>query len=177
MYSRDLIEIMFEISKSLYDILEMRRRKKNNEEERLREYVLVELCPVIANEDIARILNEAKNEFKRKTRVNKIMIGKTKEVIEDTKRILRKVLLQNKYEVILEKTQGNNSKSSLETQTKDDTSSFLEVQIEVNVPEDARDKDVANKGEEEEEKVEDNQNPLVDTIEHLRRMQSCLRLI
>lgn len=75
----------------------MRRRYANKEEERLREYVLVELFPIIANEEIARILKEAKNEFSRKTGINKIMIRKTEEVIKDTKRILRKVFLQNQY--------------------------------------------------------------------------------
>lgn len=48
---------------------------------------------MLSKEEINRILKKAKNEFRRKTKVNKIMIDKTDEVIKDTETILRKVLL------------------------------------------------------------------------------------
>lgn len=59
-FNRDFVEIMFEIPKSLYDILEMRRGSAKVEDERLKEYVLANLCPMIAVEEVNRILKEAK---------------------------------------------------------------------------------------------------------------------
>lgn len=148
-YSIALIQIMSKIPKSLYNILEMRRQTNNKEDKRLREYVVVNICYVISKEEIDRILKEPKNQFRRKTTMNKIMIGQIDEVIKATEAILRKVLLQNQYEVIPKKTQHD-----LETKkTKVHTPSILEVQTdnkeEVNVLKDARDEDAADKGEEE----------------------------
>lgn len=51
-------------------------------------------------EEMKNILNEAKRDFKSKTRVNNLMIGQTKEVAKDTEKILKEILLKNRYNVI-----------------------------------------------------------------------------
>lgn len=48
-YNKALSEIMLEIPRSLYDILDRRKETARIEEERIREYVLVQLCLVIEN--------------------------------------------------------------------------------------------------------------------------------
>lgn len=83
----------------MYDILDARRQIASKEDERLKEYVLVNLCSIITTEEIDRLLKLTKNEFKRKYRVNKIMLGKIDEVVKETKNILTKILLDNQYEV------------------------------------------------------------------------------
>lgn len=113
-YNKVLIEIMSEIQKSLYDIFEMRRQTANKEYERLREYVIVNLCRVIAVTKMNKILQEAKPYFRSKTRVNKIMIGLTDEVVKDTKKILKLILERNQYVVV------SSAPTSQEEQPKDD---------------------------------------------------------
>lgn len=46
-FSKALIEIASEVPKSLYDILDLRKETTRIEEERIREYELVQLCSVI----------------------------------------------------------------------------------------------------------------------------------
>lgn len=62
-FNRALVEIMSEIPKNLYDVLETRRVSAQAEDERLRELILLNICSVIAKEEINRILEEAKKEF------------------------------------------------------------------------------------------------------------------
>lgn len=64
--SRALVEIMSDIPKSLSDSLEMRRKIANEEDERLRDYVIVNLCPVIVVAEMNKILQEAKPLFRSK---------------------------------------------------------------------------------------------------------------
>lgn len=124
-YSKALVELFIVIPKSVYEILDTRRLMACKEEDRLKEYVLVELCLVIAKAKMDRVLKVSNPEFSSKARVNKIMIGKIYEVAKDTKIILRTILLENKYEVVPEKTKDN-----LEAvKTKDD---ILEDAPEVN---------------------------------------------
>lgn len=94
-YSKALIELMSVIPKSLYEILDVRRQTTNKEDERLKEYVLVNLCSIICKEEIERFLQLTKNEFKSKYKVNKIMFVKIDEVAKETKNFLTKVLLEN----------------------------------------------------------------------------------
>lgn len=75
-YSKALIELMSIIPKSLYKILDARRQTTSKEDENLKEYILVNLCSVISKEEIRRLLKLAKNEFRSKYRVNKIMFEK-----------------------------------------------------------------------------------------------------
>lgn len=70
-----LVEIMFEIPRSLYDILEMRRSSAKEEDERLKEYLIVNLCMVIVVEEVDIILKEVGKVFRRKPRINKVIIG------------------------------------------------------------------------------------------------------
>lgn len=79
------------------------------EEERIREYVLVQLCHVIAKTKVDWILDENKEKFRRKKRV----IGKSDKVGKETKQILREIILENQYEVIPEKSQEDVEKSIL----------------------------------------------------------------
>lgn len=64
---------MCEIPKSLYNLLEMRRSSAKVEDDRLKEYVIVSLCSVIAAEEVNRILKEAQKHFRRKSRINKLI--------------------------------------------------------------------------------------------------------
>lgn len=57
---------MFIIPKNLNKVLDMWREIVRVEEERLREYVLINLCFVISKDEIARILKLEKNEFRSK---------------------------------------------------------------------------------------------------------------
>lgn len=110
-YSKELIEIVSEILKSLYDILDMRKKTTRIEEERIREYELVQLCPVIAKTKVDKILKKNKERFRSKTHVNKIMIGKNVEVHKETQQILREIIKKYDYDVVLEKSQGSVHKS------------------------------------------------------------------
>lgn len=75
-FNRALVEIMSEIPKSLYDILEMRRNIAKAEDDRLKEYVIVNIYLVITIEEVKRIIKESLKHFIIKIRINKIMIGK-----------------------------------------------------------------------------------------------------
>lgn len=58
-FNRALIEIVSKFPKSLYDVLEMRRDSAKEKDDRLREFVLVNICLVIVVEKIDKILKEA----------------------------------------------------------------------------------------------------------------------
>lgn len=60
------------------------------------------------------ILKESKPHFRRKTRVNKLMIGLTDEVVKDTEKIIKTILQKNQYDVV------SFSLVSQEEQPKDD---------------------------------------------------------
>lgn len=129
-FNKTLIEIMSKIPKIIYDVLECRRDSAKIEEERLREYVLVQLWPVIAEKEVDRILKEAKSEFRSKTRIYKLMIVKSKEVMKDTEKILRSVLLKNQYEVVLEKSHGDTAKSSI-SEAQDSQSQGVQSKLDI----------------------------------------------
>lgn len=99
----------------------------------MKEYVLANLCSIISKEEIDRLLQLAKNEFRSKYRVNKIMFGKIDEVVKEVEKILTKNLLDNQYEVNQVKGQGY---TNPEVQTMDDTF-VLQVEtvekVEVNI--------------------------------------------
>lgn len=69
------------------------------EDERIKEYVLVNLCFVISKDEVDRLLKMAKSRFRSKTRVNKIMLKKVDEVAKETLIILKQVLEEHKYEI------------------------------------------------------------------------------
>lgn len=102
-YSKVLLEISSIILKELYDILDVRRHATSVEDERLKEYTLVNLCFVISKDEIQRILKILQENFRSKHGVNKIMFGKFVEVAKETERILRNFLKENQYQVNLEK--------------------------------------------------------------------------
>lgn len=58
-------------------------------------YVLVNLCSIITKSEVDIILKIAKNKFRSKTRVNRIMLGKVDEVAMETEAILKQVLEKN----------------------------------------------------------------------------------
>lgn len=90
-------------------------------EEQMREHILVDLCPVMSIEEMKKIINDEKRDFKRKTRVNKLMIGKTEEVAKDTE-VLKAVLLKNRYNVVFEKMHDEDVPSGPEIEeAKEDT--------------------------------------------------------
>lgn len=55
----------------------------NKEDGRLKEYVLVNLCSLISKEEIDILIQLAKNEFKSKYIIYKIMLGKVDEVAKE----------------------------------------------------------------------------------------------
>lgn len=85
-YSKTLIELMSIIPKSLYDILDAKRQTTSKEDERLNEYVLVNLCSVITIEEIDRLLKLTKNKFRSKHRVKKSCQGRLMKLSRRLKR-------------------------------------------------------------------------------------------
>lgn len=62
-HNKALIELMTLVPKSLYKVLDMRRETTKGEEEKLREYLLVNLCLAISKIEIDIILKLAKDKF------------------------------------------------------------------------------------------------------------------
>lgn len=87
------------LPKSLYEVLEMRRVNSRIEEEHMRKRILANLCPKMSIEEMKSLLNKTEKEFKRKTRVNKIMIDEIDLVADETKKILEAFLSKNKINV------------------------------------------------------------------------------
>lgn len=101
---------MSKIPKSLYSLVEMRRSIAKEEDERLKEYVIVNLCPVIAIAEVNRILKKAKKDLRRKTRINKLMVEQIDVVIKDTKKILKPILEKNQLSHLFWKCKKCNQK-------------------------------------------------------------------
>lgn len=68
-YSKTLIELTSMIPKSLYDILDARRHTTSLEDERIKEYVLVNLSSDIAKDEVITLLKLAKDRFQSKKRL------------------------------------------------------------------------------------------------------------
>lgn len=68
----------------MYEILDARMLTTSKEDEKLKEYVLVNLCSDISKEEIDRLLQSTKSEFRSKHRVNKVMLGKINEIAKET---------------------------------------------------------------------------------------------
>lgn len=100
-YSKALIELSSMIPKSLYDILDARRHTTSLEDERIKEYVLVNLSSIISKGEVIRLLKIATKRFRSKKRVNRIMLGKIDEVTKETEEILRQFLIDHIYDVNL----------------------------------------------------------------------------
>ncbi|XP_059068609.1 uncharacterized protein LOC131859095 [Cryptomeria japonica] len=142
-FNRALVEIMFEIPRSLYDNLEMRKGSVKTKDEILREYVIVNLHNVIAIEEVKRILKEIRKAFRSKTKINKLVIGEIDEVVKDIDKILKPILKKNQYDIVSSVSEVKKVQSKVD-------------HIEVNVssaPEekgvDVQKEDVMDKGEEE----------------------------
>lgn len=88
-YSKALLELASMIPKIMYDILDAIRHTTSLEDDKIKEYVLVNLSFVISRDDVTRLFKLAKDRFQSKKRVNKLMVGKKDEVIMETKIILR----------------------------------------------------------------------------------------
>lgn len=79
--------------------MDARRHTTSLEDEIIKEYVLVNLSSVISKVEVVRLLNIAKERFKSKKRVNKIMFGKIDEVTKETEVIMRQFLIDQRYDV------------------------------------------------------------------------------
>jgi len=84
-FNRALVKILSEIPTSLSSILEMRKEAAKAKDLELREHVLSSLCPVISNKEADKFFKEVKNNFRSKTRMNKLMIGDIDEVVKEIK--------------------------------------------------------------------------------------------
>lgn len=62
-YSKTLIELSSMIPKILYDILDVRRHTTILDDERIKEYALINLSSVISKDEVTRLLNLVKNKF------------------------------------------------------------------------------------------------------------------
>lgn len=62
------------IPKGLYEVLDARRHTTSLKDERIREYALVNLCYVISKTKFDGLLKIAKDIFRSKNRVKKIML-------------------------------------------------------------------------------------------------------
>ncbi|XP_057839638.2 uncharacterized protein LOC131049594 [Cryptomeria japonica] len=98
-YSKALIELASMFPKSLYDILDVRRHTTSEEDEKINEYVLMNLSFFISQDEVIRLLNLAKDIFQSKKRVNKLILGKIDEVTKESETILRHFLIDQKVDV------------------------------------------------------------------------------
>lgn len=94
-FNKALIEIISSLLESLYEVLELRRLSSRTEQENLRKRILVDLCPEMSIEEMNSLLENSKKQFKRKTRVNKLMIGEFDVVVNETKKFLEVFLSKN----------------------------------------------------------------------------------
>lgn len=62
-YSKTLIEFASLIPKSLYDILDARRLTASQEDEKIKECVLLNLSSIISRDEVIRLLKLAKDRF------------------------------------------------------------------------------------------------------------------
>ncbi|XP_059068979.1 uncharacterized protein LOC131859358 [Cryptomeria japonica] len=83
-YSKAFIQLSSMIPKGLYDILDARRHIDHLEDERIKEYILVNLSYIVSKVEVDRFLKLAKDRFRSKKRVNKIMREKIDEVVKET---------------------------------------------------------------------------------------------
>lgn len=56
---------------------------------------------IISKAEVLRLLKIAKDRFRSKKRVNKLMLGKIDEVTKETKTILRQFVIERRYDVNL----------------------------------------------------------------------------
>ncbi|XP_057830558.1 uncharacterized protein LOC131041464 [Cryptomeria japonica] len=84
------LELSSMIPKELYDILDAWRHKTRLEDERIKEYVLVNLSSIIFNDEVIRLLKLAKERFRSKKRVNKLMFGKIDEKEQTSEKTIPK---------------------------------------------------------------------------------------
>lgn len=83
-------------------------------------------------EEMKTILNKAKKDFKRKTRVNKLMIGQTEEVAKETERILKEVLLKNIINVVSEEMHVEDIASGpVDEEVKEDIVEDTQIPLDV----------------------------------------------
>ncbi|XP_057836893.2 uncharacterized protein LOC131047082 [Cryptomeria japonica] len=68
-------------------------------DEETQEYVLVNTCSFISWVEVERLSKLANEKFKRKKRINKIMLGKINEIAKETEEIRKNFLLELRYEV------------------------------------------------------------------------------
>lgn len=133
-YNKALIEITFEIPKSLADILELRKENAKSKDIKIREHVLINLCPQITPDQMNMIFKEVKDDFRRKKRMNKLMLGEIDEIVKDTQEILLNALKTHNLPIVEEEI-DDGIESSIpdveelkinEQQTELDDSSILE---------------------------------------------------
>lgn len=98
-FNKVLVEIMFGFPPSLYNSLESRRLSALSEEKNLRKRFLTNLYLEMSIEEMDLFLEKDKKEFRRKTRVNKLMIGETDAVFNETKEILEEFLSRDKINI------------------------------------------------------------------------------
>lgn len=55
----------------------------------MQEYVLVNTCPVISRDEVERLFKLAKEKFKSKRIINRIMLGKIDEVAKEIEKIIK----------------------------------------------------------------------------------------
>lgn len=72
--------------------MDARRHTGSLDDERIKEYVLVNLCSMISKSGVDKLLKIMKRRFRSKTKVNKIMLKKFDEVAKEIETILKKVL-------------------------------------------------------------------------------------
>lgn len=84
------------IPKELYNIIDERRLIANNTDKEMKERELVNICTYITPDEVKILIEEAnKKEFKRKNRVNRMMIGKVEEVRKEIEDIWRKKIVSD----------------------------------------------------------------------------------
>lgn len=60
---------------------------------------MVNTCSVISREEVGRLVKLEKEKFKRKRRINRIILKKIDEVAKETEQIMKDFFLELRYEV------------------------------------------------------------------------------
>lgn len=94
-FSKALIELEKYLPKYLYSLIDGRRKSSSQMDREIKESELVNQCTSITIEEIDRLtLLANKKEFKRKNKVNNLMVGRVGEISRETSAIWRIFLLR-----------------------------------------------------------------------------------
>lgn len=142
-FSKSLIELERSIPKDLYNIIDARRLTVSKIDEKMKERELINVCTYVSQDEAKRLIEEAnKKEFRRRNRVNRLMIGRVEEVRKETEDIWRRIMKNNPLysdavqtshpEVKEGVFSDKNDETQIEEHPEDQGNATLDVEISAN---------------------------------------------